>query len=70
VIFLETPIFFAIKGNHAKIVEYLIANGSDIHKFNWTHSTPLHIAAENGNLDIIQLLVKNGAEIDSKNDSV
>ena len=52
-----SPLHWAAKGGHTKIVEMLMSRGARVHTTNMGDDTPLHLAAAFGNRDIV-LMVK------------
>jgi ankyrin len=52
-----TPLRLAVKGDHRKIAEALLAGGADVN-FN----SPLCVAAEQGNREMAELLLSRGAD--------
>ncbi|XP_042020530.1 ankyrin repeat and SOCS box protein 5-like isoform X2 [Salvia splendens] len=61
----DTPLAKAVKGDHVKIVEFLIKHGAKISLANVEGFTPLHYAAQNGNRELVDFLVKEGALIEA-----
>ena len=61
---------YAVRGEHEKIVKYLVRNGADVKGFHISSRSGddlLHTAAQSGHIGIISFLVMAGAEIDKKN---
>ena len=59
-----SPLHWASKGGHTKIVEMLISRGARIHTTNMGDDTPLHLAAAHGHRDILLMVsyaVQGGA---------
>jgi len=65
----RTPLHWACRGVHIKIVEYLIENGADVNARDINNVTPLHSLSYRGQTDCIELLIKNGADIETKDAS-
>ncbi|XP_057770157.1 uncharacterized protein LOC130989990 [Salvia miltiorrhiza] len=63
----DTPLIAAAKGEHVKIVEYLINQGASVSSANSKGSTALHYAVLKDNRELMELLVTKGAllEVDS-----
>ncbi len=54
-----SPLHWASKGGHLKIVEMLISRGARVHTTNMGDDTPLHLAAAHGHRDIANIVKKN-----------
>ena len=52
----RTPLHWAAKGGHTKIVEMLMSRGARVHTTNMGDDTPLHLAAAFGNRDIVLMV--------------
>ena len=63
----NTPLLFAVRGDHYEIVQLLLAHRADVNTKGSIGLTPLHIAASHGLRAIIQLLLDNGADVNQKN---
>jgi ankyrin repeat protein len=63
----NTPIICAVVGQHADLVEFLIARGADVNLANAAGATPLHKAAIRGDCGIMRLLLAHGAQVDARN---
>jgi ankyrin repeat protein len=50
----------AIGGGHARIVEFLIEKGADIHKVDKGGKNPMHWCAVTGNVECSNLVIKGG----------
>ena len=59
----QTPIFFSIKKNNAKMVSFLISKGAKVNIFDSSGQTPLHCAVDKGCYDIVEVLIQNNADI-------
>ena len=62
----ETPIFYAVKNRHSKVVKMLLEHGADVEKRNAWGETPLMKAAFLGTPKTIEELVKAGANIEAR----
>jgi len=62
----RTPLHWACRGVHMKVVEYLIKNGAEIDSKDSDDTTPLHTAAYYGHFEIAKLLVEKDADINAK----
>ena len=51
-----SPLHWAAKGGHTKIVEMLMSRGARVHTTNMGDDTPLHLAAAFGNRDIVLMV--------------
>lgn len=51
-----SPLHWASKGGHTKIVEMLIARGARVHTTNMGDDTPLHLASAHGHRDIVLMV--------------
>src|SRR5262245_28294311 len=58
---LATPLFFAIRGQHAQAAQLLIERGADVNAQS-TWGTPLHAAATKGMTATASLLLERGAD--------
>jgi len=63
-----SPMHWAAKGGHAKIVEMLITRGARVHTTNMGDDTPLHLSAAHGHRDIVLMLLKHKAELNFVNE--
>jgi len=55
-----SPLHWAAKRGHAKIVAMLIERGARVHTTNMGDDTPLHLAAAHGHREIVNM-VREGA---------
>jgi ankyrin repeat protein len=62
---LEKPIHYAAAEGNAKVVEYLLSNGSNANVQSSTGITPLMLAAARGHESTISALVAGGAELET-----
>ena len=62
----ETPIFYAVKNRHSKVIKMLLEHGADVEKRNAWGETPLMKAAFLGTQKTIEELVKAGANIEAR----
>ncbi len=51
-----SPLHWAAKGGHTKIVEMLLSRGARVHTTNMGDDTPLHLAAAHGSRDIVNIV--------------
>jgi len=63
-----SPLHWAAKGGHLKILEMLISRGARVHTTNMGDDTPLHLAAAHGHRDVVTILVRQKAEVNSVNE--
>jgi len=63
-----SPLHWAAKGGHTKILEMLIARGARVHTTNMGDDTPLHLAASHGNRDIVNILLRHKADVNFVNE--
>ena len=49
-----SPLHWAAKGGHQKILEMLIGRGARVHTTNMGDDTPLHLAAAHGHREAVQ----------------
>ncbi|MGB8367404.1 MAG: ankyrin repeat domain-containing protein [Candidatus Babeliales bacterium] len=54
------------KEGKAKVVKFLLENGSNVNTENIHKETPLIVAVENGRTEIVRLLLESGADADAK----
>jgi len=58
-----TPLFLAVKGNHAEVAEFLLEAGADHAVLNGTHGVPaMHQAVKDKNVEMVKLLIRHGAD--------
>jgi len=63
----KSMLSYAAQYNHPKLMEYLIREGSDVHKQkDHDGRTPMHLAAAYGGAEAIRVLVKHGADVNFK----
>ncbi|HUU18847.1 MAG TPA: ankyrin repeat domain-containing protein [Sedimentisphaerales bacterium] len=58
-----TPLHFAAQAGQTDVVEYLIAQGADVHAEDIRGETPLQLAASQDHKDVAELLIENGADV-------
>jgi len=63
-----SPLHWAAKGGHIKIVEILIGRGARVNTTNMGDDTPLHLASAHGHLDVVQILLRNKADVNLVNE--
>ncbi|GBP19378.1 Integrin-linked protein kinase homolog pat-4 [Eumeta japonica] len=63
-----SPLHWACKEGHVKIVEMLIKRGARINVTNMGDDTPLHLAAAHGHRPIVILLLQNRADVNFTNE--
>lgn len=63
-----SPLHWAAKGGHTKIVEMLIQRGARVHATNMGDDTPLHLASAHGNRDIVLMLLKHKSDVNFVNE--
>lgn len=59
----STPLHFAAGYNRVAVVEYLLAQGADVHAKDKGGLVPLHNACSYGHYEVTELLVKHGASV-------
>lgn len=60
-----TPLFLAVKANHADVAQFLLEAGADHALLSGTHGIPtLHQAVKDKNIAMVKLLIRNGADRD------
>jgi hypothetical protein len=70
-----TPLFYAVKFGHDKVIEVLLKYGAKLNSPNKDGDTPLHIAAKDYydedlfKIETVELLLKKGAIFDVFNDN-
>lgn len=63
----RTPLHWACREGHERVVEYLINEGADVNMRDQYGRTPLvHACREGGNAEIAKLLISHGADINVK----
>lgn len=63
-----SPLHWASKHGHIKIVELLIGRGARVNTTNMGDDTPLHLASAHGHLEVVQLLLRNRADVNFINE--
>ncbi|KAG7296300.1 hypothetical protein JYU34_021430 [Plutella xylostella] len=63
-----SPLHWACKEGHLKIVEMLIRRGARINVTNMGDDTPLHLAAAHGHRPIVHLLLQNRVDVNFTNE--
>ena len=53
-----TPLYFASKYGHSKIVECLLKKGADVNVCDYVNKSPLYVASENGHVEVVNILLK------------
>ena len=64
---LDELLIDAVFGGNLDIIEFLLANGANIHAKD---DEALRYAVFGGNLDIIKFLLANGADVYAQNDNL
>jgi len=64
----DAPLHYAVYGQDAGLVNYLIDKGAKIDLAGAQAKTPLHIAASNDRREIVVALLKRGAALDTRDD--
>ncbi|XP_073975481.1 integrin linked kinase [Rhodnius prolixus] len=63
-----SPLHWACKEGHIKIVELLMSRGSRINATNRGDDTPLHLASAHGHKEIVHLLLRSKADVNFTNE--
>lgn len=63
-----SPLHWASKEGHMKIVDLLMLRGARINATNRGDDTPLHLAAAHGHRDILNMLLRNRADVNFTNE--
>lgn len=63
-----SPLHWASKEGHLKIVELLIQRGARINATNRGDDIPLHLASAHGHRDVVHLLLRNRADVNFVNE--
>ena len=59
-----SPLHWAAKGGHQKILEMLIGRGARVHTTNMGDDTPLHLASAHGHREAVQTVVMTHSKTD------
>lgn len=65
----QTPLLWAVKGDHEAAVKLLVEKGADVNLADSSGRTPLFWAAEKGHEAVVKLLVEKGAKLNSADSS-
>lgn len=57
----QTPIYYAIKGNKADVVEYLLQHGANFNNVDNKGTTPYQFAKKSNKASIVEILKKHNA---------
>lgn len=63
----RTALGWAAAGSYTKLVQLLIARGSDVNAVDRVSETPLTLAARKGSVEIVTTLMKAGADVNARN---
>jgi len=63
-----SPLHWAAKGGHTKIVEMLVGRGARVHTTNMGDDTPLHLASAHGHKEVVQLLLRHKSDVNFVNE--
>ncbi|RZC34093.1 integrin-linked protein kinase, partial [Asbolus verrucosus] len=63
-----SPLHWAAKRGHTKIVEMLLLRGARVNATNRGDDTPLHLAAAHGHRDIVLMLLRQRADLNFTNE--
>jgi len=63
-----SPLHWAAKGGHTKIVEMLVGRGARVHTTNMGDDTPLHLATAHGHKEVVQLLLRHKSDVNFVNE--
>jgi ankyrin repeat protein len=58
------PLFYAIHGHHANVLQWLLQEGADFRQSDDFGTTPLMAAVENDDLACVEILLDAGAEVE------
>lgn len=59
----QTLLFYAVKAQSFKALDYLLNEGLNVHQTNYQNETPLHIAARIGDITSVQKLLDAKADV-------
>lgn len=63
--FGNTPLHYASWNGKVEAIIWLIDQGTEVNKYNYSNWSPLHWGTRNGQLSAIDLLIENNAEVDA-----
>jgi len=63
-----SPLHWAAKGGHLKILELLLGRGARVHTTNMGDDTPLHLGAAHGHREVVQTLLRQKADVNFVNE--
>ena len=61
----EPPLFLAVEVRSAKLCQFLLEKGANVHSQGLIQQTCLHVASHTGNRDIVEVLLQYGADINA-----
>ena len=64
----RTPLWYASRNGHEKVVQLLLKNGADVEAKDDYGRTPLWYASGSGHEKVVQLLLENGADIEVRDE--
>ncbi|MBM4222926.1 MAG: ankyrin repeat domain-containing protein [Gammaproteobacteria bacterium] len=63
----DTPLFYAARGGHTEVIDFLCGQKIDVNHANIAGKTAVFYAVELNQLDALDSLIKHGAKLDIKN---
>jgi transglutaminase-like putative cysteine protease len=62
-----TALYWAVRGNHKEVAEFLIAKGANVNIKGQEDLTPLLLAAIDNQEEMVEMLIAKGADVNDKN---